>query len=117
MAESLLNVLRGDAYEVSSAGIEPTSVHEYAIKAMNEIGIDISHNRSKSADQFEGMEFDYVVTVCDNAREACPFFPYGKQKLHKGFRDPASAKGTAEDQLQAFREIRDEIKAWIQETF
>lgn len=117
MAEGLLNNLYGDVYQASSAGIEPTSVHEYAIKVMGEIGIDISDHRAKSINEFEGMDFDYVVTVCDNAREACPFFPYGKQRFHMGFSDPAAVEGTADEKLQSFREIRDEIKAWIIATF
>jgi len=117
MAEGILQTLYGDRYEAYSAGTQPTKVNPYAIKVMSEIGIDISNHRSKSAEEFRGKEFDYVVTVCDNAKEACPFFPGGKTYLHKGFKDPSEFKGNENEIVAEFRRVRDEIKRWIEETF
>jgi len=117
MAEGILRTLYGDRYEAYSAGTQPTKVNPYAIKVMSEIGIDISNHRSKSAEEFRGKEFDYVVTVCDNAKEACPFFPGGKTYLHKGFKDPSEFKGNENEIVAEFRRVRDEIKRWIEETF
>jgi len=88
MAEGLLRALHGDHYEAFSAGTEPGSVNASAIRAMAEIGIDISHHRSKSLKEFFDQEFDYVVTVCDHAKESCPYFPGGKKILHQSFDDP-----------------------------
>jgi arsenate reductase len=116
MAEALLRTLYGNYYEAYSAGIEPTSVNPYAVEVMKELGIDLSTHRSKSIEEFREMTFDYVVTVCDNAKEACPFFP-GKKVIHKGFDDPATLNGFIEDTLDVFRRIRDEIKDWINLTF
>jgi arsenate reductase len=116
MAEGLLRTLYGDRYEVFSAGIEPSAVNPHAIKVMAEIGIDIGNQRSKSIEKFRGMEFDYVITVCDNARESCPFFP-GKKLIHISFKDPARIEGDEEEKLRAFREVRDEIRAWIEKYF
>lgn len=116
MAEGLLNTIYENRYQAFSAGINATSVNPYAIEVMNEIGIDISKHHSKNINFFQEKEFDYVVTVCDHAREVCPFFP-GKKIIHKGFRDPADFQGSIEDTLKEFRSVRDEIKKWIQETF
>ena len=116
MAEGLVNTYHGDEYEAYSAGTEIATINPYAIKVMAEIGIDISKNRSKSIDEFRGKIFDYVVTVCDNAKEACPFFP-GKRILHTTFKDPSKIKGIENDILDEVRRIRDEIKEWIQKTF
>jgi len=116
MAESLLNYHYGDQYEGYSAGIEVTKVNPYVVKVMAEIGIDISHQRSKSIEAFQGETFDYVVTVCDHAKETCPFFP-GKTILHKSFDNPSSFAGTEEDILEQVRRVRDEIKNWISDTF
>lgn len=116
MAEGLLRALYRDYYESYSAGLETAEVNPYAIRVMKEIGIDISNQRSKSIDEFKGMIFDYVVTVCDNAKERCPFFP-GKKVLHKSFVDPAGFEGEEEEKLKIFRNVRDEIKEWIIETF
>jgi len=88
MAEGLLKHLFGDKYEVHSAGVHPTRVNPYAIEVMREKGIDISGQKSKSIEEFRGKDFDLVVTVCDDAKESCPFFP-GKKVIHKGFEDPA----------------------------
>jgi arsenate reductase len=115
MAEGLLRHLYGDRYEVESAGTEPTEVHPLAIRAMAERGVDISGQRSKSLNEFQGQEFDLVVTVCDRAKEACPFFPGGGKRVHQSFPDPAAAAGTEEDRLCAFRDVREMIEAWIEE--
>ena len=116
MAEGFLNALLGDRYEGQSAGIEPSRVNPYAIKAMAEVGIDISKHRSKSIEEFRGRNFDYVVTVCDSAREACPFFP-GEVLLHKEFRDPSEFRGTEDEIMRQVRQVRDEIKEWMMKTF
>ena len=115
MAEGLLRHLHGDRYEFFSAGTEPTKVNPLAIRAMAERGVDISGQRSKSLTELRGREFDLVVTVCDRAREACPFFPGGGERVHQSFLDPAAAAGTEEERLLAFREVRDMIEAWIEE--
>jgi len=116
MAEGFIKALYSDKYKAYSAGTTPSSVNPYAIRVMKEIGIDISNQRSKSINEFRGEIFDYVVTVCDNARETCPFFP-GKKVIHKGFQDPASVEGREEEKIAIFRKVRDEIKHWIIETF
>jgi arsenate reductase len=117
MAEGLLRNFYGDSFVVLSAGTNPSEVHPYAIKAMMEIGIDISNQRSKSAEDFIDRDIDYVVTVCDNAREVCPFFPGGKEYIHKNFDDPGSASGAEDEVMNVFRRVRDEIKDWIKEAF
>lgn len=111
-----MNALYGDRYEGYSAGIEPLKVNPYAIKVMAEYGIDISKHRSKSVEEFRAMRFDYVVTVCNRAREVCPFFPGGKV-LHKSFEDPSIFKGSTYNVLKETRRIRDEVKDWIERTF
>ncbi|MEM4245912.1 MAG: arsenate reductase ArsC [Candidatus Bathyarchaeia archaeon] len=116
MAEALLNSYYGDRYSAFSAGTSPRQVDPRAVRVMEEIGVDISKNRSKSLTEFIGSEFDYVVTVCDQVREACPFFP-AKKVIHKGFEDPARLKGSEDEVLARFRLIRDQIKSWIEETF
>ncbi|MCK4923582.1 MAG: arsenate reductase ArsC [Spirochaetes bacterium] len=112
MAEGLLNHFHGDCFRGYSAGTEATRVHPYAVRALADIGIDISGYRSKMVEEFQGETFDTVVTVCDNARESCPFFP-GKRVIHRSFRDPSRTEGSDAEILQAFREVRDEIRAWI----
>ena len=109
MAEGLLRHLAGDRFDVVSAGVAPTQVRSEAITAMREIGIDISHHRSKSVDEFAGQEFDYVITVCDNANEQCPLFPGNVKRIHWSFDDPAKASGDEEARLAVFRRVRDEI--------
>ena len=116
IAEGLLNVLHGDRYEGYSAGLEPTGVNPYAVKVMQEIGIDISAHRSKSIEEFRGKNFDYVVTVCDQAKEVCPFFP-GKKVLHKGFEDPSTFDGTENEIMEEVRRVRDKIKDWMEMIF
>ena len=111
MAEGWLRKLGGDAFDVFSAGSKPAGyVHPLAIKAMHEVGVDISKHTSKSLQEFVGQPFDYVITVCDNAREACPAFPGAGNQLHWGFDDPAHAQGTDEEKMREFRRVRDEIR-------
>ena len=117
MAEGLLRALHGDEYEVFSAGTLPTAVHPLAVRAMGEVGITISGQKSKDVSRFIDKEMDFVVTVCDRAKEACPFFPYGKKFLHQSFTDPAAETGREEKRLEAFRRARDEIRAWIEVEF
>lgn len=109
MAEGVLRQVAGDLFEVASAGLSPSFVRPEAIKVMHEIGIDISGHRSKSVDEFSGEEFDYVITVCDNANEQCPVFPGNTKRIHWSFDDPASAKGDESARLAVFRKVRDEI--------
>ena len=116
MAEGLLNAFHGDSYEGYSAGVTPTKVNPYVIKAMKEIGVDISGNRSKSIEEFRGKTFNYVVTVCDSAREACPFFP-GEKVIHQAFDDPNGFTGSEEEIMKGTRKVREEIKEWIKKTF
>ncbi|HLH07153.1 MAG TPA: arsenate reductase ArsC [Terriglobales bacterium] len=113
MAEGLLRHLAGDRFEAFSAGTKPVGLNPNAIKAMSEVGIDISRHRSKSVDEFAGQQFDYVITVCDNAKESCPFFPGGGERIHHSFEDPAAA--SKEQQLDAFRRVRDQISSWLSE--
>ena len=115
MAEGLLRQLAGDRFEVESAGVEPSFVRPQAIEAMQEVGVDISRQRSKSVDEFTGQEFDYVITVCDNARERCPVFPVKTQRIHWSFDDPAEAKGDEQAVLAVFRRVRDEIEGRLRE--
>ena len=117
MAEGLMRSLHGDLYEVYSAGFYASGVNPMAIRVMKEIGIDISNQYSKSTEGYKNIEFDYVVTLCDESKDACPFFPGGKRYLYKSFQDPAQFKGTEEEILDTFRRVRDEIRDWIEETF
>jgi len=96
-----------------SAGTEATHVRPLAVRAMDELGIDISGQESKTLDTYLGEPFDYVITVCDDANEACPIFPGAKKRLHWSFEDPSSAPGTEEDRLNVFRTVRDRIRARI----
>ena len=109
MAEGLLRHMAGDVYEVASAGVSPSRVRPEAIEAMREIGIDISQHRSKSVDEFTNQKIDYVITVCDNAREHCPIFPGESKQIHWSFDDPAAAEGDEVARLAVFRRVRDEI--------
>lgn len=113
IAEGLVNSLYADRFEAVSGGTTATRVHPGAIKAMAEIGIDISGHYSKSIDVFEGRRFDHVVMVCDDKQADCPFFPGGKDYIHHAFDDPAACTGTDDEVLACFRKTRDEIKAWI----
>lgn len=110
MAEGFLRYFAGDRFEVFSAGIKPAHVNPLAIKAMAEAGVDISMHRSKSAMEYIGQEFDYVITVCDNAKKTCPVFPGRYEKIHWDLEDPAEAQGNEEERLDVFRKTRDRIK-------
>jgi len=110
MAEGLLRKLAGERFQVFSAGLEPSRVHPKAIQVMQEIGIDISHHRSEHVNQYLDQEFDFIITVCDHAREHCPYFPGKGQRLHWSFPDPAAAGGSEEEVLAVFRAVRDQIK-------
>jgi arsenate reductase len=113
MAEGLVNDLYSRVLIAKSAGTKPGQVHPLAIEVMAELGIDISGHRSKRLVEFKDQEFDYVVMVCSNAAETCPFFPGGKEQIHHSFEDPAGAVGTKEEKLKAFRKSRNEINKWI----
>jgi arsenate reductase (thioredoxin) len=115
MAEGLLRHLAGDRFEVESAGTEKTHVRPLAIEAMKELGIDISGQTSKTIESLGDRKFDYAITVCDNANEACPIFPGGTRRLHWSFDDPSAASGPDEQRLALFRRVRDEIRAKIEE--
>jgi len=120
MAEGLFRHETGDEFEVFSAGTNPTQVRTEAIAVMSEIGIDISGQRSKSVDDFTGHEFDYIITVCDHAKELCPVFPGETKHLHWSFDNPAVVQGSNEERKTAFRRIRDElherIRSFLSET-
>jgi arsenate reductase (thioredoxin) len=109
MAEGLLRQLAGDRFEVMSAGTEATHIRPLAIRAMDEIGIDISGQESKTLDRYLDEPFDFVITVCDDANEACPFFPGAANRLHWSFEDPSRAEGSEEERLAVFRSVRDRI--------
>lgn len=109
MAEGMLRQWAGDTFEVQSAGTEASEVRPLAIKAMAEIGIDISGQESKTLDQFVFLPWDWVITVCDRARESCPVFPGSRNTSHWGFEDPSEATGTEEERMAVFRRVRDDI--------
>lgn len=110
MAEGLLRHDAGSLFEVASAGTHPSHVRPEAIAAMKELGIDISGHRSKSVDEFAGRAFDFVITVCDNARESCPVFPATTKRIHWSIEDPAAVQGSNDERLNAFRQARDELR-------
>ncbi|HXX22539.1 MAG TPA: arsenate reductase ArsC [Terriglobia bacterium] len=114
MAEGLLRHEAGAVFEVFSAGTKPTRVRPEAISVMREVGIDISGHRSKSVDEFAGQDFDYLITVCDNAKEACPVFPAKTKRIHWSIEDPAAVQGSEKETLTAFRRARDELRARLQ---
>ena len=114
MAEGLLRHLAGDRFEAISAGTEATHVRPLAIRAMEEIGVDISGQESKTLERYLQKPIDYVITVCDDANEACPFFPGAQSRLHWSFEDPSKAEGSEEEQLEVFRRVRDGIKDRVQ---
>ena len=114
MAEGLLRHLAGGRFEVYSAGTEATFVKPEAVAAMAELGVDISGQESESLELYLGEPFDFVVTVCDDANEACPVFPGAKSRLHWSFIDPSRATGSDEERLEVFRRVRDEIRERIE---
>jgi arsenate reductase len=113
MAEGLLRHDAGERFDVESAGTKPGIVRPEAIAAMKETGIDVSGHRSKHVDEFEGQKFDYVITVCDNAKESCPVFFGGAKHLHQNFDDPAEMDGSEEERLARFRRVRSELRAYL----
>ncbi len=115
MAEGLLRHFGSNAFEVCSAGIEPKGLNPFAIRAMDELGIDIRSQSSKSVTSYLGQPFQYVITVCDSAREKCPVFPAGYKFLHWSFEDPAAAQGSDDERLQIFRTVRDQIAARVRQ--
>jgi arsenate reductase len=115
MAEGFLRHMGSNEFEVYSAGVDPTEINPLSVKVMEEVGIDISDQVSQSANEFLGEKFDYVVTVCDNAKQTCPVFPGDYKKVHWDLKDPAEAEGTEEEVLRVFRDIRDQIKANVLE--
>ena len=118
MAEGLLRHYAGEQIEVASAGTEPGGVHPLAVRAMQEIGIDISEARSKSVEAFLDQRFDYVITLCDQANETCPYFPGDPERIHWSFPDPSAATGTDEERLHAFEQVRTQLavrlRTWVQ---
>ena len=112
IAEGYLRYFLGDKAEVYSAGVETHGVNPRAIEIMKEDGIDISKHTSNHIDEYAGVDFDFVLTVCDNARERCPFFPTKAKKFHQNFNDPAKTTGTEEAILQEFRAVRETIKEY-----
>lgn len=118
MAEGLLrSLVDSDEWQVYSAGTEPSSVRPEAVAVLKEIGIDISSHRSKSVDEFSGMVADHVLTVCDNAKENCPFFPATVKRSHRSFADPAAVEGSEELRMDAFRRVRNEISSYLESEF
>jgi arsenate reductase len=115
MAEGLLRHDGGVKFEVASAGTKPSHVRPEAIAVMNEIGIDISGQRSKSLDEFAGQAFDHVITVCDNAKGSCPVFPATTKRIHWSLDDPAAVQGSEEERLAAFRRIRDQLRSLLRQ--
>lgn len=117
MGEGLFRHEGRGAYEVASAGTNPSHVRPEAVAVMKEVGIDISGQRSKSVKEFEGRSFDYVVTVCDNARDTCPVFSAGTERIHWSVEDPAAVRGSEAERLAAFRRIRDQIHEKVKTFF
>jgi arsenate reductase len=115
MAEGLLRNDAGDRFNVESAGTRPSTVRPEAIAAMRELGIDISGHRSKHVQEFDGKQFDYVITVCDNAKESCPVFFGVAQRLHRGFDDPILLSSSETERLTLFRRVRDELREYLRE--
>lgn len=113
MAEGWLRFFLGDIVNVYSAGTHPEAVNPLAIEAMKEAGVDISHHKSNKIDDYMEINFDFVITVCDNAGERCPYFPNTATKLHHSFPDPANATGTDSDQLKVYIEVRNKLKEYF----
>ncbi len=113
MAEGLLRHDAGHRFEVESAGTKPSHVRPEAIAVMRELGIDISTHRSKSVDAVSGQQFDYILTICDNARESCPVFPGKSISIHHSFEDPAALQGSEQERLAAFRRVRDQLRRYL----
>jgi arsenate reductase (thioredoxin) len=110
MAEAFLRTIGKDHFAIFSAGTEPKILHPMAVQVMREVNIDIASQRSKDLTEFLGQEFDYIITVCDRARDNCPTFPGDNERIHWGFDDPAAAIGSEEERLKVFRRVRNEIR-------
>ncbi len=110
IAEGYLKYFAKDKAEVYSAGIEVHGVNPRAVETMKEDGIDISNQTSNNVDEYRNIDFDFVITVCNNARERCPYFPTKAKRFHQNFADPAKATGTEEEMKQQFRQVRQQIK-------
>ena len=117
MAEGLLRDRYGDHYDVYSAGTERAHVRALAAEVMEEIGVDLSGHTSNTIEDLGDRTFDVVVTVCDAAREACPYLPAEKENRHRSFEDPSAAEGSTEERRAVFRRVRDDLAAWIDDTF
>lgn len=115
MAEGWLKQYAGSDHEIYSAGLETHGLNPVAVEVMEEAGVDISNQESHHLDRYEGVSFDYVITVCDHAREQCPFYPAETIRIHAGFEDPAGATGSEEEKLMVFRKVRDEIKTFAKQ--
>jgi arsenate reductase len=115
MAEGYLRHFAGDKAEIFSAGVETHGLNPKAVHFMKEDGIDISHHTSTLVDEYDGIDFDFVITVCDSAKERCPVFPSRAKKFHRDFPDPSKVKGTDEEIATAFRHTRGLIKAYCQQ--
>jgi arsenate reductase len=113
MAEGLLRHDAGDGFEIESAGTKPSIVRPEVITVMRELGVDIRGYRSKHVDEFQGKHFDYVITVCDNAKESCPVFFGAVKRLHHSFEDPAALQGSEAERLALFRRVRDELRVYL----
>ncbi len=115
MAEGWLRSLAGDRFDAASAGTRPAGLNPLAVRVMADRGVEISRQHSKSLDVFAGRQFDFVITVCDNARQSCPVFPGKGVRLHWNLEDPAAAEGTEEQRLAVFRRVRDQIEQHVRE--
>lgn len=112
MMHGFLQQFGGDTWQISSAGVEIHGLNPRAVQVMKEDGVDISHHRSVHIDEYQGISFEYVITVCDHARETCPWFPANAEMIHQSFNDPAKANGSEEEIRNEFRRVRDEIKSF-----
>jgi len=117
IAEGYLRHFAGDKDEVYSAGVEIHGVNPRAIQVMKEEGIDISAHTSNHIDEYQDIDFDFVITVCDNAKERCPYFPTSAQKLHRNFPDPANAEGSEDEIMEEFRKVSGSIKQYSKAFF
>lgn len=117
MAEGLLKHMCANEYDIYSAGTAPSIVRPEAIKALKELNLDISNNRSKSVNEFANKQIDFVLTVCNNAKQTCPIFPAKTKVFHKSFEDPAEVEGDEETRLKAFKKVRDEINMFFADIF
>lgn len=117
MAEGIFRHYFGEKCDVYSAGSDPQGIHPISVQIMAEMGIDISKHKSKSLKEFEGHKMDYVITLCGDRQDACPFFAGGRKYIHQSFKDPSAVNGTEEDKIKHFRSVRDELKKWLDEFY